>query len=140
MTTPSYSRLRVTPPGNLILRRLSPPTLGYLAWLVQSLGRVSNKSKSVLCRPQSGFDRLLCSETMREVGEISYCLYLIHWGILWMIFRFVLHTRFGDHLRVDFTVAPITLLLSLGIAKTIPVSDTPEGTRFATTPLDSGNC
>ena len=35
-----------------------------------------------------------------------------------MIYRFILHAKFGDHLlRLDIKVAPIALLLSIAIAK-----------------------
>jgi peptidoglycan/LPS O-acetylase OafA/YrhL len=71
----------------------------------------------LICRPGSVFGRFLSSKVMCELGEISYSLYVIHWGVLWMIFRFVLHRGFGEHLRLDFAVAPIALLLSIAIAK-----------------------
>jgi peptidoglycan/LPS O-acetylase OafA/YrhL len=70
----------------------------------------------LICRPQSAFGRFLCTDIMRQLGKISYCLYMVHWGVLWMIFRFVLHTRFAEHLWLDFTVAPVALLISIGIA------------------------
>ncbi len=71
----------------------------------------------LLCRPHSGFGRFLSTTTMREFGKISYCLYVIHWGVFWIIFRFVLHARFGERLWVDFSVIPIALLISIGIAQ-----------------------
>jgi peptidoglycan/LPS O-acetylase OafA/YrhL len=67
--------------------------------------------------PQSAFARLLSKKLPRELGKISYCLYLVHWGVFWMIFRFVFHSRFGEHIWLDFAVAPIGLLISIGIAK-----------------------
>jgi peptidoglycan/LPS O-acetylase OafA/YrhL len=70
----------------------------------------------LICRPQGAFGRFLSTNTMREFGKISYCLYVIHWGIYWMIFRFVLHIRFGERLWVDFVVAPIAFLISWAIA------------------------
>lgn len=71
----------------------------------------------LMCRPGSVFGRFLSSKVMCELGKISYSLYVILWGVLWMIFRFVLHRGFGEHLRLDFTVAPLALLLSIAIAK-----------------------
>ena len=71
----------------------------------------------LICRPHSGFGRFLSSSVMREMGKISYCLYVIHWGVFWIIFRFVLHARFGERLWVDFSVIPIALLISIGIAQ-----------------------
>ena len=71
----------------------------------------------LICRPHSGFGRFLSSTVMREMGKISYCLYVIHWGVFWIIFRFVLRTRFGERLWVDFSVIPIALLISIGIAQ-----------------------
>jgi peptidoglycan/LPS O-acetylase OafA/YrhL len=71
----------------------------------------------LICRPQGGFGRLLTSNIMREFGKISYCLYLVHWGVFWMIFRFVLHARFGERLWLDFAVAPVAFLISCAIAE-----------------------
>jgi peptidoglycan/LPS O-acetylase OafA/YrhL len=65
---------------------------------------------------QSRFSRFLSTDTMRQFGKISYCLYIIHWGVLWMIFRFVLHLRVGELLWVDFAVTPVALVISIGIA------------------------
>lgn len=70
-----------------------------------------------LWRPESGIGKIFTSKLLMELGKISYCLYLIHWGILWMIYRFVLHARFGEHLRLDLVVAPVALALSIGIAE-----------------------
>jgi len=44
----------------------------------------------VFTHPESLFCKFLRSDRMRGVGKISYYLYLVHWGILWMIVRFVL--------------------------------------------------
>ena len=71
----------------------------------------------LICRPQAAFSRFLTSSIMREFGKISYCLYLIHWGVYWMIFRFVLHVRFGEHLWLDVVVAPFAFLISFAIAE-----------------------
>jgi peptidoglycan/LPS O-acetylase OafA/YrhL len=107
----------------ILLSWMASANLSYCRFLNVAFGRTAIEVSCLclivylLCRPQSGFGMFLCSETMRQFGKISYCLYLIHWGILWMIFRFVLHTRFGDHLWLDLTAAPIALLLSIGIAK-----------------------
>lgn len=70
----------------------------------------------LICRPEGAFGRFLCSNIMRALGKISYCIYIVHWGVLWMIFRFVLHTAIGENLRLDFSVAPIALLISIAIA------------------------
>ena len=70
----------------------------------------------LICRPEGAFGRFLCSNIMRELGKISYCIYIIHWGILWMIFRFVLHTAIGQNPWLDFAVTPIALLISIAIA------------------------
>ncbi len=71
----------------------------------------------LLTSPLSGVSKVFCSNVGRELGKISYCLYIVHWGVLWMIFRFVLHARFGERLWLDFTVIPIALLISIGIAE-----------------------
>lgn len=71
----------------------------------------------LISRPQSAFARWLSTDTMRGLGQISYCIYVVHWGILWMIFRFVLHMRFGERLWVDFAVIPVALLLTILVAR-----------------------
>jgi peptidoglycan/LPS O-acetylase OafA/YrhL len=70
----------------------------------------------LICRPQGALSRFLSTNVMREFGKISYCLYIIHWGIYWMIFRFVLHLRFGELLWVDLAIAPIAFLISWAVA------------------------
>jgi peptidoglycan/LPS O-acetylase OafA/YrhL len=71
----------------------------------------------VLTHPESLFCKFLRSERMRGVGKISYCLYLVHWGILWMIVRFVLHTKFGESPRLELAAAPFALAISFAVAK-----------------------
>ena len=71
----------------------------------------------VLTRPDSRFCKFLRSDRMRGVGQISYCLYLVHWGVLWIIARFVLHIKFGDSPGLELAAAPFALAISLGIAK-----------------------
>jgi peptidoglycan/LPS O-acetylase OafA/YrhL len=70
----------------------------------------------LICRPQGALGRFLATNVMREFGKISYCLYIVHWGIYWMIFRFVLHLRFGERLWVDFAVVPVAFLISWAVA------------------------
>lgn len=71
----------------------------------------------VLTHPESLFCKFLRSDRMRGVGKISYCLYLVHWGILWMIVRFVLHAKFGESPRLELAVAPVALAISFAVAK-----------------------
>jgi len=71
----------------------------------------------VLTNPASTFCGLLRSNVMREVGNISYCLYLVHWGVLWMISRFLLHSGFGESVRNDVFSAVLAFALSVLIAK-----------------------
>jgi peptidoglycan/LPS O-acetylase OafA/YrhL len=107
----------------ILLWWLANANFSYCRFLSVAFGRTAVEFACLclivylLCRPESVIGIFLSSEAMRELGKISYCLYLIHWGVLWMIFRFVLHTQFGADLRLDFTVAPIALLLSVGIAR-----------------------
>jgi peptidoglycan/LPS O-acetylase OafA/YrhL len=60
----------------------------------------------LICRPQGALGRFFSSKVLRDFGKISYCLYVIQWGIYWIIFRFVLHLRFGERLWVDFAAPP----------------------------------
>jgi peptidoglycan/LPS O-acetylase OafA/YrhL len=71
----------------------------------------------VLTRPESWLCTFLRSDPMRGIGKISYCLYLVHWGVLWIIVRFVLHTRFGASPRLELAMAPVALVISLGLSK-----------------------
>jgi peptidoglycan/LPS O-acetylase OafA/YrhL len=71
----------------------------------------------VLTRPEAFFCKFLRSNTMRGVGKISYCLYLVHWGVLWIIVRFVLHTKFGAAPKLELAAAPFALAVSIGLAK-----------------------
>ena len=71
----------------------------------------------VLVRPNGWLGRLLRSPFLLSMGKISYCLYLVHWGVLWVITRFVFHARFGDSLTLDFVLAAAAFVVSIGIAK-----------------------
>jgi peptidoglycan/LPS O-acetylase OafA/YrhL len=71
----------------------------------------------LICQPESWLGRFLSSKTMRYFGRISYCLYIVHWGVNWMLFRFVLHARFGERLWLDVAMVPVSLLLSVGLAQ-----------------------
>jgi peptidoglycan/LPS O-acetylase OafA/YrhL len=71
----------------------------------------------VLTKPASAFCRFLRSKVMRGFGRISYCLYLVHWGVIWMISQFVLHVGFGESMRRDLISAVSGILISLAIAK-----------------------
>jgi peptidoglycan/LPS O-acetylase OafA/YrhL len=70
----------------------------------------------VLTNPDSIACRLLRSEPMRGVGRISYCLYLVHFGVLWMISRFVFHAHLGQSFRRDAASAVLGVATSLLIA------------------------
>jgi len=107
----------------MLLEYLASANFPHCRFLSASIGRSAVELASfslivyLLCRPLSFFSRFLSTNLMCELGKISYTLYIIHWGVLWMIFRFVLHRGLGQHLRLDLTVAPLALLLSIAIAK-----------------------
>jgi peptidoglycan/LPS O-acetylase OafA/YrhL len=108
----------------VLLSRMADANYRYCRTLSMAFGRTGVEFASLsvivylLWRPRSAVGRFFSTKVLRELGKISYCLYLIHWGILWMIYRFILHAKFGDHLlRLDIKVAPIALLLSIAIAK-----------------------
>jgi peptidoglycan/LPS O-acetylase OafA/YrhL len=71
----------------------------------------------VLTRPDSKFSAFLRSDRMRDVGKISYCLYIVHWGVLWLFVRFLLHTEFGGAPWRELLLAPFALAISFVIAK-----------------------
>ncbi len=71
----------------------------------------------VLARPDSLSARFLASKVMREFGRISYCLYLVHWGILWIIVRFVLHTTFGARLGAETVAIVAAFAISCGVSQ-----------------------
>ena len=71
----------------------------------------------LVCHPGGAVGRFLSSKTLRDFGKISYCIYLIHSGVLWMIFRFLLHKRVGENLWLDLLVAPVALFVTVAMAK-----------------------
>src|SRR5262249_16337527 len=71
----------------------------------------------LLSRPDGLISRFLRTSFMREIGKMSYCLYLVHWGVLWVLTRFVFHTRFAQSLTLDLPLPPSAFVLSIGIAK-----------------------
>ncbi|MBZ5641375.1 MAG: acyltransferase [Acidobacteriia bacterium] len=50
---------------------------------------------------------------LREIGKISYCVYLTHWGIFWAVLHFGFHTRAGVSLRADLLGGAVGLALTL---------------------------
>jgi peptidoglycan/LPS O-acetylase OafA/YrhL len=106
----------------ILLAWMAESNFSYCRFFHVSLGRTTTELAGfclivyLICSPQSGLARFFSSKIMRELGKISYCLYVIHWGVYWMIFRFVLHMRFGERLWVDLAVVPIALALSIAIA------------------------
>jgi peptidoglycan/LPS O-acetylase OafA/YrhL len=70
----------------------------------------------VMTRPDSYFSWLLRTRFLQYTGRISYCLYLVHWGILWMVSSFVFHAVFGVHRWLDVAAALIGLPISYGLA------------------------
>jgi peptidoglycan/LPS O-acetylase OafA/YrhL len=111
--------------GSMAAVLLDYTTHSNLQWrfLHASIGRSAVEFASfslivyLICNPQSVAGRFLSTKVMCELGKISYSFYVVHWGVLWMIFRFILHRGFGERLRLDLTVAPLALLLSIAIAK-----------------------
>jgi peptidoglycan/LPS O-acetylase OafA/YrhL len=107
----------------ILFASMADANIQYSRFLNVSLGRSAVELACLclivflICRPQAGFGRLLSSSVLREFGKISYCLYIVHWGVYWMIFRFVLHARFGEHLWLDMVVAPVAFMISWGIAE-----------------------
>jgi peptidoglycan/LPS O-acetylase OafA/YrhL len=107
----------------IVLSTMARANLSYCSTLSVAFGRTGVEFASLcvivylLWRPESGIGKIFTSRLLLELGKISYCLYLVHWGILWMIYRFILHTHFGDHLHLDVVVAPVALALSIGIAE-----------------------
>jgi peptidoglycan/LPS O-acetylase OafA/YrhL len=106
----------------ILISWMSKANIPHCRFLNDSLGRTAVELACfcliafLICRPQALFGRFLCSNVMRGFGKISYCLYVVHWGVYWMIFRFVLHARFGERLWLDFAIAPIGFLISWAIA------------------------
>jgi peptidoglycan/LPS O-acetylase OafA/YrhL len=106
----------------LSLGYMASANLSHCRFLDVTVGRSAVELASfslivyLICRPLSAFGKFLSSEPMRYLGKISYCLYVVHWGVLWMIYRFVLHGGFALRLSVDLTAAAAALLLSLGIS------------------------
>jgi peptidoglycan/LPS O-acetylase OafA/YrhL len=54
---------------------------------------------------------------LREIGKISYCLYLTHWGIFWAVLHFGFGTRAGVSLRADLLGGVVALGLTLAVAE-----------------------
>lgn len=105
--------------GNFLNERHVP----YTYTLQAAFGRTATEFSCaalllmVLLRPEGRLGCLLRSSFLQEMGKISYCLYLVHWGVLWILTRFIFHARFGDSLSLDFALAVVAFGISVGIAK-----------------------
>lgn len=54
---------------------------------------------------------------LREVGKISYCVYLTHWGIFWAVLHFVFHTRAGVDLKADVLGGALALAITVAVSE-----------------------
>ena len=54
---------------------------------------------------------------LREVGKISYCVYLTHWGIFWAVLHFGFHTIAGVTLKSDVLGGVLALAVTLAVAE-----------------------
>ena len=56
------------------------------------------------------------SRVLRELGKISYCVYIIHWAMDWAVFRLMRHDtpRFDSWPAIGVTL--IALAASIGVA------------------------
>jgi peptidoglycan/LPS O-acetylase OafA/YrhL len=106
----------------LILGHLDREQVPHAGVLAISAGRSAIELSGfcvmifALVRPESRFCDVLRSRFLRETGKISYCLYMVHWGMLWMVSRFIFHAQFGSGLRRDLSVVVIALILTYLVA------------------------
>jgi len=54
---------------------------------------------------------------LRQIGKISYCVYLTHWGIFWAVLTFGFHARAGLDVRVDLIAGALALALTLALSE-----------------------
>jgi peptidoglycan/LPS O-acetylase OafA/YrhL len=52
----------------------------------------------------------------RQVGKVSYCAYLIHCGVFWLVLHFGFHAVAGAGLRTDIPAAVISFILTIAIS------------------------
>lgn len=52
---------------------------------------------------------------LREIGKISYCVYLTHWGIFWAVLHFGFQTRAGVSLSADVLGGTVALGVTLAV-------------------------
>jgi peptidoglycan/LPS O-acetylase OafA/YrhL len=53
---------------------------------------------------------------LRQLGKISYCAYLIHCGVLWIVLNFGFHTVAGAGWRTDIPAVAISFILTFAIS------------------------
>jgi peptidoglycan/LPS O-acetylase OafA/YrhL len=71
----------------------------------------------VLAHPQGILTRFLEWPVFERFGRISYCIYLTHWGILWLLARFVANRQFDEHPWLGIELAPLALLICWGLSE-----------------------
>jgi len=54
---------------------------------------------------------------LRQIGKISYCVYLTHWGVFWAVLTFGFHTKAGVDVTVDLLAGVLALFLTLAISE-----------------------
>ena len=54
---------------------------------------------------------------LRQIGKISYCVYLTHWGIFWAVLTFGFHAKAGLDVSVDLIAGALALALTLALSE-----------------------
>jgi peptidoglycan/LPS O-acetylase OafA/YrhL len=54
---------------------------------------------------------------LRQIGQLSYCIYLTHWGIFWAVLTFGFHARAGLDVNVDLIAGGLALALTLALSQ-----------------------
>jgi peptidoglycan/LPS O-acetylase OafA/YrhL len=72
---------------------------------------------AILANPEGKLTRVMNWSLFRRFGKLSYFIYLAHWGIIWLLARFVVHKEFEHDPWLGAKLAPFAFLICWGLAE-----------------------
>jgi peptidoglycan/LPS O-acetylase OafA/YrhL len=93
-------------PNSYVQATVGRPVYGFLYVSLLLIALVDKRSKLA---------GILRWRALRELGRVSYCVYIIHWAVDWMVFKIAWHTtpRFDSVSAIGLTVAAFACTLAI---------------------------
>jgi peptidoglycan/LPS O-acetylase OafA/YrhL len=93
-------------PNSYVQATVGRPVYGFFYTSLLLIALVDKRSKLA---------GILRWRALRELGRVSYCVYIIHWAVDWMVFKFAWHTtpRFDSVSAMGLTIVALASTLAI---------------------------